>query len=306
MIKGHKTTTRFLQLLLLSLGGLGVMGFKYMAQKPDRVKTNHNRQVGQDSKTFTVEGTPRVKIETFDGVVTIHTWNKPEVMFIAKKSAQDQEEMRGISLRAEQSGGEILIAADFDKAFKREVEINGSRFLSDSASVDLEVYLPQHANLSASTADGEIKVENLKGEVDLNTRDGAIRVSRMQGRLQAKTEDGEIALSNFDGTAEVHSGDGMLNLDGRFSQLTAYTANGLISVTLPSDVNANVETRAHYVQFSGGLNAVEENTNAESLARRWRIGAGGDKLTLQTGRGDIVLRATSNNAAPWVGAKAAR
>lgn len=282
------------------------MGFKYMAQKPARVKTTDSRQVKQDSKTFTVEGTPRVKIETFDGAVTIHTWNKSEVMFVAKKSAQDQEEMRGISLRAEQSGGEILIAADFDKAFKREVEVNGSRFLSYSASVDLDVYLPSHANLSASTADGEIKVENLKGEVDLNSRDGAIRVSRVQGRLQAKTEDGEITLSNFDGVADVHSGDGMLNLDGRFSQLAAYTANGLISVTLPADVNANVETRSHYVQFRGGLNAVEENTDAQSQTRRWRIGAGGDKLTLHTGRGDIALRSAGNNASPWVGAKAAR
>jgi DUF4097 and DUF4098 domain-containing protein YvlB len=282
------------------------MGFKYMAQKPDRVKTTDNRQIKQDSKTFTVEGTPRVKIETFDGAITIHTWNKSEVMFAAKKSAQDQEEMRGISLRAEQSGGEILIAADFDHAFKREVEINGSRFLSDSASVELDVYLPQQANLSASTADGDIKVENLKGEVDLNSRDGAIRVSRMQGRLQVKTEDGEITLSNFDGVADVHSGDGTLNLDGRFSQLAAFTANGLISVTLPADVNANVETRAHYVQFRGGLNAVEENTDAQSQTRRWRIGAGGDKLTLQTGRGDIAVRSAGNNAAPWVGAKAAR
>jgi len=282
------------------------MGFKYIAQKPERVKTNDNRQVKQDSKTFTVEGTPRVKIETFDGAITIHTWDKSEVMFAAKKSAQDQEEMRGISLRAEQSGGEIIIAADFDKAFKREVAVNGSRFLSDSASVDLDVYLPQHANLSASTADGEIKVENLKGEVDLNSRDGAIRVSRMQGRLQAKTEDGEITLSNFDGIADVHSGDGTLNLDGRFSQLAAYTANGLISVILPSDVNANVETRGRYVQFRGELKAVEEHTNAQSQTRHWRIGTGGDKLTLQTERGDIALRSAGNNASPWVGAKAAR
>src|SRR5215217_4782137 len=132
-----RKSKHLLKLLLVGLGSLGLS-----ATQKAGTKAGDKRQTEQESKVFTVVHKPQVNLETFDGVITVHTWDKPEVKVTALKRAKDAEEMRGVSVRAEQSGSEIRVVAAFDDAFKREVNFNGKRVLSFSASVDLELYVP--------------------------------------------------------------------------------------------------------------------------------------------------------------------
>jgi hypothetical protein len=56
---------------------------------------------------------------------------------------------------------------------------------------------------------------------------------------------------------------------------------------LPEGTNATVETNAESV-FSDGVAVAEGET--ESRVRRWKIGSGGQLMTLRTGDGQIILR----------------
>jgi DUF4097 and DUF4098 domain-containing protein YvlB len=279
-----------LKLLLLGLGTLGLSAGQKAAAKP-----GDKRQTEQESKIFTVVHKPRINIETFDGVINVHTWDKQEVKVTASKRAKDDLEMRGVSVRADQSGSEIRVVAAFDDAFKREVNIKGKRILNFSASVDLEIYMPREANLAARTSDGSITVESFAGEADLRTSDGSIEVSGGQGTLQAKTEDGSIFVSNFTGAAKVHTDDGAIRLSGRFAQLAASTADGSISLAFPSDFNATIETNSQSVHNSDGVAIAEGTANAQTQTRRWRVGTGGNLLTLRADGGGISFRRQVNS-----------
>ncbi|HVF85983.1 MAG TPA: hypothetical protein VM866_00265, partial [Pyrinomonadaceae bacterium] len=57
----------------------------------------------------------------------------------------------------------------------------------------------------------------------------------------------------------------------------------------PSDANAVVETEAETV-VNDGLAVSDDASSAEARTRRWRIGNGGNKFTLRTGDGQIILR----------------
>lgn len=248
------------------------------------------RHVAREAKSFHVGDAAVVRVETFDGRVTVRGWDKPEVSFTATKSGQDAEEVRGISLRAEQRGGEVLVSATFDKAFRREVVMDGRRVMSDRAQADIEVHVPRRVRLRASSGDNGMLVEGVSGEIELHTDDGALLVRGGGGRLLANTRDGRINVTDFDGEAEVRTGDGPVSLAGRFTRVDAYTKDGSITLAIPEETNATVETKAASRVSRGGLIAAEEPGAGSPQFRRWRIGAGGNLFKLYTDDGSVVVR----------------
>jgi hypothetical protein len=242
---------------------------------------NRYRIIDRDSKSFAVSGTPRVTVETFDGAINVRAWDKQEVSYTATKRADDQESMQGIRLTAEQRGDEVIIRAEFDKA-------TASRLGDVRAEVPIDLLVPRQANLRVSSQDGRVSIEGVSGEVSARTGDGAVDVRDSRGNLNVVTGDGRIRISNFDGEAQASTGDGGITLDGRFSKLSASTGDGTISLSLPPDANATIETNAESVN-SDGLAASDDNDETKRV-RRWRVGSGGNLLTLKTGDGRILLR----------------
>ena len=249
----------------------------------------------QQSKNFQTSGAPRLSVQTFDGHVTVRAWDRNEVSYTAFKRAHGEREMRGITLRADQSGQEITLSAEFDKSFAEEVRKAGDRVVSFStgASVNYEIFVPRNASVRATTGDGRMSVEGVSGELVLRTGDGSVDVTGGRGRLSVQTGDGRINVSGYEGEVEARTGDGRIALDGRFARLSALTGAGSIQLSLPRDLNAVVETDSESV-INDGL-ASEEGGDAAGTegrrVRRWRVGRGGERtFTLRTGDGRIVLR----------------
>jgi DUF4097 and DUF4098 domain-containing protein YvlB len=247
------------------------------------------RASARESKSYPVTGAPRVRVETFDGAVNVHAWDKPEVMYTAVKRAADDRELQGIKLSAQATGGEVSLRAEFDKSFAHVYREQGGRVTtySSNASAEYDLYVPRNTTLFVSTGDGRLRVDGVAGELDLRTGDGPIDVTGARGKLRAETGDGRIRIDNFDGDADTRTGDGRITLDGNFRSLSARTGDGTISLTLPEGANATVETNAGSV-FNDGVAVAE--TDAETRVRRWRVGSGGQVFTLRTGEGQIILR----------------
>ena len=246
------------------------------------------RLVERETKSFTVTGTPRVRVETFDGAVTVEAWDRPEVQYTAIKRARDEQAMRGVRVRATQTSNEIVIAAEFDRSLQRAW--NG-----DGATVALELRVPRNTNLDVRTGDGRVRLTGVRGQLELNTGYGAMDVDDGGGHLHAVTGDGRISVARFDGEADVQSGDGRIVLEGRFSKLSARTSDGGITLTLPANVDATIETDAGLV-VNDGLAVPANNSNDEQRVRRWRVGRGGTLFTLRTSDGSIYLRRAESTA----------
>jgi DUF4097 and DUF4098 domain-containing protein YvlB len=245
--------------------------------------------VERDAKSFNVSGTPRVNIQTFDGSINIQSSNDGTVRYAAVKRARDEQAMRGIRLRAEQSGDTINIIAEFDKTQER-------RDYGTGAAVALDVWLPRSANVNVRSGDGRLRLSGIEGEIELHTGDGSVDVTESKGHLRVETGDGRVRVAGFDGDATVQTGDGRISLDGRFTKLTARTGDGAISLGLPADSNARIETDSERV--INDISAVAEDGGSsgetetgERRVRRWRVGSGaGGQINLRTGDGQIFLR----------------
>jgi DUF4097 and DUF4098 domain-containing protein YvlB len=240
--------------------------------------------VNRETKTFAVSGTPRVTVQTFDGHVVVRAWDKPEVTINAVTRARDDQQKQGVRVNMEQRGGEIAVAAQFDKAFAERVSPSLTNI---NANVSFEIYVPRSTTLRAVSGDGQIRIEGVGGQLELRTGDGPINVQNGRGQLNAVTGDGRIRIIDFDGQVETRTGDGSISLLGRFDQLSARTGDGSISLALPAGANVTIETDAESVVNDAG--AVEEQSATRRL-RRWRIGGGGTVYRLHTGDGRVLLR----------------
>jgi DUF4097 and DUF4098 domain-containing protein YvlB len=251
--------------------------------------TNSYRLVEQDTKSFPVNGTPRISIETFDGSVMIRSWDKNEVTLSITKRAADETSLRRTRLEANQAGNNITIRADYDRAYPNAPD-SGPRAL-----VNLEVFVPRRSDITANSGDGSLSLEGVNGDVDLHTGDGSVSVTGARGRLNVLTGDGGVRVDGFDGNAAVKTGDGRIALQGKFGQLAAKTGDGSIVLELVPGHNATIETRAEDVVNDG---VATEETSGAGHARRWRVGSGGAVFTLHTGDGRIYLKGAGSPTIP--------
>ncbi|MEP6636077.1 MAG: DUF4097 family beta strand repeat-containing protein [Acidobacteriota bacterium] len=238
-----------------------------------RGRGSSDRYTERESKSFAVSGTPNVNVVTFDGAITVHGWDKPEVMYTANKRAGDPQELKQISIQTEQQGSSVSIIARSDE---------------DNGVVSLDVYLPRTATLHVSSGDGSLNLDGVSGDLTLRTGDGSIEVSDGHGQLQVNTGDGSIRIAKFAGGVDARTGDGSISLDGRFNALAARTGGGSISLTVPADSDFTIETNADDID-NNGLN-MSEDVAASKRVRRWKVGRGGTVFVLNTGDGKIVLQ----------------
>lgn len=232
------------------------------------------RFIDRETKSFPVSGTPRVKVGTYDGAVTIRAWDKPEVSYTAIKRANHEESLKNIIIDANQHGSEVSIIARSND--------------TEDGSAALEIYVPRNANLELASEDGRISVQGVSGELVAHTGDGAIEVEGGQGRLQANTGDGRVRVISFQGTVDVKTGDGAILLEGNFTAVQARTGDGSIVLGVPADANFVVETNAEAVTNEGLTMSEESGPSAH--VKRWRVGRGGTVFTLNTGDGHVILR----------------
>jgi len=241
-----------------------------------RIENSSKHITSQESRTFSVSGSPRVTINTFDGRVTIHGWDKPEVSFTATKSAHDDESLKQITVDAQQQGQVITINARSEEG-------------NEDGSVNLDVNVPRQTSLHVSSGDGALNLDGVTGQITLRSGDGPIEVANGGGQLQLNTGDGLIRVIKFDGQVDARTGDGAIALDGNFNAVSARTGEGEISLTVPAGSSFTIETNAPDEISNEGF-VVAEDVTLSPRVKRWKIGNGGTIFVLKTGEGRILLR----------------
>ncbi len=251
--------------------------------------TNNLELTERETRSFAVSGTPRIKVDNFEGSITVRAWDQQQVSFVAVKQAIDKQAMSDIRLQAEQQGANVFVTTKFSGP-ERKMKLGGNTAFSKGAYVELEINVPRDADLSLFTGDGPLSITGVGGEVSLRTGDGTIDVRDGRGRVSANTNDGLIRILNFDGEAEATDmGDGGVNAEGRFAKLSATSGGGPISLSLPAGSNVTIETDTANVKNEGL--AVTEETHPTRNARRLKIGSGGSVFSLRPGPGgQVTLR----------------
>ncbi len=243
--------------------------------------------IEEKSDSFAVKDTPKVTIEAGNSAVSVRGWDKPEVRYSVTRFSKTSSQ-QPLNLQATQNGSDINIKFAGDGSIKNDGGNDLNRYFFDDANrVRIEVFVPRKSNLKIVTG-GEIRLENISGDVDLQGADESVNVRDSDGKLSVETSDGVIRVIGFKGAVDTRTSSGAINLEGDFHGLSARTFDGTITLTLPENANANIESNRRDI-VGEGVSLVYQNDGKS--ASTWKIGKGGENhLLYATADGRVIVR----------------
>ena len=168
-----------------------------------------------------------VKVSLMSGGITVRGYEGKDVLVEAKNKDGKSEAMpkRAQGMKRIKPTGSGLVAE----------EENNVVTVSTGPSeheVDLLVQVPVNTSLKLNAIDdGDILVENVEGEIEVNNVDGDVKLTKVSGTIVAHTVDGDLTISIL----KVNPGKAM-----SFSSL-----DGDIDVTFPADFKASVKVHSN-------------------------------------------------------------
>jgi hypothetical protein len=192
------------------------------------------------TKSFPVTGRAQVRVDTNDGAVRIMTSDTKEVAF--RVMYEGFELNKNLHIDTRQDGDSVQINA----------RVSGHWGFSwgKGHRIEIEVRMPQNADLQIDTGDGSVETQAINGRlkihtgdgsvrsqavsgsVDIDTGDGSVTLDGAKGDIRLRTGDGHIDARNLDGSVDAASGDGHIKIDGRLDSLNVKTGDGSIDARL--------------------------------------------------------------------------
>ena len=272
------------------------------------------------SKSFTVNGRANVRVDTNDGNVRVTSGDSPEVQFHVEYQGYELNKNLRVDTRQDGDRVELVTRVTGHWSFPWGVK---SRSLHIEVRMpktgDLQVSTGDGAveassvdgNITISTGDGSVKANGLTGRVDLHTGDGSINVEALKGDIRLRTGDGSIEARGLDGKVNADSGDGHIKLEGRFDSLNIRTGDGSVEaradngsrmnagwnirtgdgsvdMTLPGDLQANIDASTGDGRISLGMPVTVEGSFSNSQIHG-KMNGGGQTLLIHTSDGAIRL-----------------
>lgn len=232
-----------------------------------------------------------LKVGLLTGSITVKGAAVKEVTVEARiRASEDEEEQsekpRGLKLIPNNSTG--LTVEEDDNAVSVSTGMRGG-----SRTVDLTLRVPTNCSMHLSTVnDGNIEVENVNGDLEINCTNGSVKLLGISGSAVAHALNEDLTAT----FVKVNPQKSM-----SFSSL-----NGKIDVTLPSDVKANVFMKSDQGEIYSDFDMKVQNEPAKqesntkgtkgkfriSVERGMRgaINGGGQEIQMTNFNGDIYIR----------------
>lgn len=285
------------------------------------VNLNTEGLSAREVKTFKVTGLPELVVDTFDGAIEVHSWDKNEIEIEIEKRAMEQSLLDEIKIDAQQQGDKVTLKVTGPSRMEHRGVTIG---VNISPTARLRVAVPRTVNLQAISGDGSIRAEAIEGRIVLNSADGTVVASRVGGDVQIRSGDGSIRIDHATGKLDLETEDGSIGIEAAPTVLRARTgdgsirahiepdakmadnweittSDGSITLTLPSVFHAELDAetsdgavRADRSVFadergegSSGEGSDERRERRRTL--RTKLGDGGKLFRIRTGDGTIRI-----------------
>lgn len=205
-----------------------------------------------------------------NGGISVHGWSRSEVLLRVKVEAQAPTEAEARSIASA-----VTVRAG------TEIRSDGPRSEHDRRwNVSYELFVPHRMDLTLTTTNGGLTLEDVAGRLNLRTVNGGLKLARIAGKVDAKTENGGVKVdligSRWDG-------------EGADFQ----TVNGGMHISMPSNFGAHVEASTN----NGGVHsdfpelALDRRTRPRDI--RADLNGGGAPLRFTTVNGGMHFEAGS-------------
>jgi hypothetical protein len=275
------------------------------------VVVDSHGHIAREEKRFTVSGRPELRLTTFDGSIEIRSGDAKSVLVEIEKRGATKEAIEELKVESTQQGNRIEVSV---KRPAGEIVVLGIGRMSSSAK--LIVTMPREGDVIAKSGDGSIRLDGVRGRLEIRTGDGSIRATDIGGQMVLATGDGSVTIDNAEGDLDVDTGDGSVSVAGKLDAVKVHTGDGSItfrveagtamksdwsmttgdggvSLYLPSDFSAELDAHTGDGAIRNELQIAGDGTQRSERERRTlkgKLGDGGRTLRIRTGDGSVRLK----------------
>lgn len=223
----------------------------------------------QWTKTYAVAPGATLEIVNTNGRIEIAATDGTAIEVVAERIVKASTEDRARELL---DGFEIreTASADHVRLDSRSTGIS----IGVNRMVHYTVKLPRSTNVRIDTTNGDVRVNDLAGELRVEATNGRIEGTGLANGAVVDTTNGAVSLSFV-----------KLGAQG----VACETTNGAITVMLPADADADLSARVTNGRVS--VEGLDVEFTEESRRRMdGRLGSGGTRVRLETLNGEIRVR----------------
>ena len=174
------------------------------------VNLNTEGLSARELKTFKVTGQPEVVLDTFDGAIELHSWDRNEIEVEVEKRAMEQVAPRRDQGRRAAAGRQDHHQGHRPGAGRSSRRHDRHAHFTDGAPARRGAAQRQHQRderrrldprrsdrrqaSSCNTSDGSVTGTRLGGDIQIRSGDGSIRIDNATGKLDLETDDGSIGV----------------------------------------------------------------------------------------------------------------
>ncbi len=249
--------------IMMLVGVASFLGSVAAAQdNPDRVSV----PLGDPARPATI------KVGLINGSITVKGYEGKEVIVEARS--------RGASSRrsSRDSGGPGMHRLE-NTASALNVEEEGNVVSVGTGSfnrtIDLTIQTPVNSSVKLhATNDGDIKVEHIRGEIEVNNTNGHVTLTNVSGSVVANATNGNIIVT-FDDVAQ-----------GKAMSFTSM--NGKVDVTLPATTKARLVMRTDMGEIFTDFDVQMDPTGSKAVVDDARGKGGKYRVRMERGMSGTI------------------
>lgn len=219
---------------------------------------------------------------------------------MARAETEEAARQMALAMRlaAHDADGALELGIEIPKRWNRrgtaDIELRVPRALAVEVSVSNGKVCAHglRGSLRAHSSNGAARIEDVQGEIEVQASNAKVWCSDTCGRLVARTSNGKVHIENHGGSLDASTSNGLIQAE--LTELGAEgcvlaTSNGRIVLTLPDEVDADVDLRVD--------NGVVRNhrplcrcTRSSGGRVAGVLGRGGAPIRLRTSNGSISLK----------------
>lgn len=180
-------------------------------------------------KTFSVKPGGKLLMDVEPGSIEVKTTSDSQIVADVFRKVERSGEgkadeiLRKHEVSFEQQGNNLIIHAKFPHEYFQ-------LWRHSNLQVRYVVSIPHEFNIDLKTSGGEIRVDDLRGEVHVKTSGGDLKFGKIEGPVTGDTSGGGIRLAGCNGKVDIKTYGGEINIGSGSGDLRAETSGGGILI----------------------------------------------------------------------------
>ena len=231
-------------------------------------------------QTYPLNANGTVNVSNINGSITIEAWDRSEVKFESIKKASTKEDLEKVRVNISPEPQRFTVDVDYGR--RNWVAVNGT----SDVEVTMKLTVPKGAVLrSIQTVNGSITVSDVASpDAKIVAVNGNVTMENIRGNVDLSTVNGQVKA----GLHQVERG----------RRISLSTVNGSVDLSIPSDTSSILRIESMNGEISSDFGLTVKKGKFVGRSINARLGGGDGLIRLNSVNGNLSVQRRKDGRTP--------